>query len=121
MTAEQRRELQDQLGFAVAADPDATLRAVTAIHRAGQIGADRTAVARGVAGALSMAKRLLAIEEAYATVRTTIARLEVANARGHDDYSLADLAFELQRVGIDLKNDYDAADDLARAAENEAL
>ncbi|MEV7389572.1 hypothetical protein [Streptomyces sp. NPDC091215] len=121
MTAEQRRELQNVLGFAIAADPDAVFRAVGAFHRAGQIGADRAAVTRAAVGALSLAKRLLAIEEAYATVRTTIARLEIANARGHDDYNLRDLAAELERVGIDLKDDYDIADDLARAAESEGL
>ena len=121
MTAEQRRELQNILGFAIAADPDAITRTISAIHRAERPGADRASVVRAVAGALSVAKRLLAIEEEYATVRSTIARLEIANARGHDDYNLRDLAFELERVGIDLKDEYDIADALARAAESEAL
>jgi len=65
-------------------------------------------------------KRLVDIEAQYATTRAAIARLEVANHRG-DDYTLGDLAFELQQAGIDLKNDYDHADDLARAAEQEGL
>ncbi|WP_123973707.1 hypothetical protein [Streptomyces sp. Ag109_O5-1] len=121
MTSEQRRDLQNLLGFTIAADPDAVTRTLAAVRRAAQPNADRLAVTQAVAGALSLTKRLLAIEEAYATVRTTIARLEIANARGHDDYNLHDLAAELERAGIDLKTDYDAADDLARAAESEAL
>lgn len=120
MTADQRRDLQNTLGFTIAADPDAVTRAVAALRRAGQPGADRAAVTRAIAGALSLTKRLLAIEEAYATTRAAIARLEVANARG-DDYTLRDLAAELEQAGIDMKDDYDAADDLARAAESEAL
>lgn len=120
MTHEQRTDLQDRLGFTTAADPDAVLRTVSSLHHADHHRTDPKAVARALAGALALAKRLLAIEGDYAAVRTAIARLEVANARG-DDYSLRDLAAELERVGIDLKDDYDEADDLARATEGEAL
>jgi hypothetical protein len=55
-----------------------------------------------------------------ATVRSTVARLVVANNRG-DDYNLGDLASELERTGIDLKDDYDEADALAHATEQEGL
>lgn len=118
MTREQRTAVQNALGFAVAADPDAIVRAVGAIKYVDLHRTDPAAVTRAVAGGLSLAKRLLAIEDDYATLRSTVARLVVANNRG-DDHGLGDLAFELERAGIDLKDDYDEADALAHATEQE--
>lgn len=120
MTSEERSAVQNSLGFSVAADPDAVVRAVRAAKYADLHRSDPAAVTRAVAGALSLAKRLLSIEDDYATLRSTVARLVVANNRG-DDYGFGELAFELERAGIDLKNDYDEADALAHATEQEAL
>jgi hypothetical protein len=120
MTREQHKAVQDALGFAVAADADGVLRAIRALQYADRQRGNPTAVAQALTAMQALAKRLLRIEEDYATTRAAIARLEVANARG-GDYNLRDLAAELERLGIDLKDDYDHADDLARAAESEAL
>ncbi len=118
MTGEQRTAVQNALGFNVAADPDAVVRAVHAAKYADLHRSDPAAITRAVAGALSLAKRLLAIEDDYATFRSTVARLVVANNRG-DDYGLGELASGLEQAGIDLKDDYDVADTLARATEQE--
>jgi hypothetical protein len=120
MTREQRTAVQNTLGFAMAADPDAVVRAVGAIKYADLHRSDPAAVTRAVAGGLSLAKRLLGVEDDYATLRSTVARLVVANNRG-DDYNLGDLASGLEQAGIDLKDDYDFADALARATELEGL
>lgn len=120
LTVEERATLSSSLGYTVTADSDAVVRAVNALRYADRHRTDPTAVSRALAGSLSVLKRLLTVEAEYATTRATIARLEVANHRG-DDYGLRDLASELERSGIDLKNDYDHADDLARAAEQEGL
>lgn len=120
MTREQLAEANSALGFAQAADPEGVLRAIRALKYADRQRSNPSAVAQAFAAALAVLKRLLAVEADYATTRAAIARLVVANQRG-DDYSLSDLAFELERAGIDLKTDYDHADDLARAAESEGL
>lgn len=120
MTREQRATLKDKLTLQVAADPDAVLRAVGAATYADLHRSDPAAVTRAVAGSLSLAKRLLAIETEYAASRAAVARLVVANNRG-DDYGLSDLASELEQAGIDLRDDYDEADDLARATEQEPI
>ena len=120
LTTAERDNLTSTLGFAQTADPPGVLRAVNALRNADRHRTDPAAVSRALAGALTVVKRLLDIEREHATTRATIARLTVANQRG-DDYSLSDLAFELQRAEIDLKNDYAEADDLARAAEQEGL
>lgn len=120
LTADERATLGQSLGYTIPADGDAVLRAVNALRYADRHRTDPTAVSRALAGSLSVLRRLIDVEAEYATTRTTIARLQVANHRG-DDYALSDLAFELERAGIDLKDDYDHADDLARAAELEGL
>ncbi|WP_151480653.1 hypothetical protein [Streptomyces albicerus] len=118
MTSEQLAGIRTVLGFAVPAEPHAVLDALTAARRANRV-EDRGA--RLVVVALpSLVRRLLDTEEAYAAVRSTIARLVVANHHG-GDYNLGDLAFELQRAEIDLKDDYAVAEDLARAAGREGL
>lgn len=120
MTHEQRTEAGKALGFAQAADPDGVLKAIRALRYADRQRGNPTAVAQLLSAAQSVLKRLLAVEADYATTRTTVAGLVVANNRG-DDRNLGDLAFDLERAGIDLKDDYDTADDLARAAESEGL
>ena len=120
MTAEERRELQNLLGFTVAVTPAGVLSAVAALHYADRNRTNQVAIGSAIDEALSAVKRLLVIEEEYATTRAAIARLEIANARG-DDYNLRDLAAELEQAGIDMKDDYDHADDLARATESQAL
>lgn len=118
MTPEQLAGIRTVLGFARAAEPHAILDAVTAARRANRV---EDKGARLVIVSLpSLVKRLLDNEAENATVRSTIARLVVANQHG-DDYGLGDLAFELERAGVDLKDDYAAADDLARAAGREGL
>lgn len=120
LTHEQRTTLTQSLGYAATADADAVLRALTAIRYADRNRGDLAAVGRVLSGALSVLKRLIAVEAEYHVTRSTVARLVVANQRG-DDYGLGDLAFELEQQQIDLKNDYAEADDLARAAEQEGL
>lgn len=120
LTREQRTELQDTLGFAVALAPHGVLRAAKALRHADRHRTDPIAVGSALDQALSAIKRLLRVEEDYATTRAAIARLEVANARG-DDFNLRDLAAALEQAGIDLKDDYAHADDLRRAAESEGL
>lgn len=120
MTTEQCATLTRALGYTKTADPEGVIRALDSLRYADRHRTDPTAVSRALAAALTVAKRLLAVESDYATVRSTIARLEVANHRG-DDYGLSDLAFELEQAGVDLKDDYDTADDLLRAQEREAL
>lgn len=118
MTPDQLAGIRTVLGFARAAEPHGVLDALTAARRANRV--DDANARLAVVALPSLVKRLLDNEAENATVRSTIARLVVANNRG-DDYSLSDLASHLQEAGIDLKDDYDAADDLARAAETEAL
>lgn len=120
LTTEERDTLAPTVRFLPLADGDAVLRAVNAIRYADGHRGDTTAVSRALAGALSVLKRLITVEAEYATTRSAIARLIVANNRG-DDFNLADLASDLEQSGIDLKTDYDHADDLARAAELEGL
>lgn len=120
MTREQLVEALAVLGFARAADPEGVLGAIRALKYADRQRSNPAAVGQALAAALTVLKRLLAVEADHATTRATVARLVVANQRG-DDYSLSDLAFDLEQAGIDLKNDYDHADDLARAAESEGL
>jgi hypothetical protein len=120
LTSEERDDINSSLGYTQTADAPGVQRALTALRQADRHHTDRATVTRAIAGAMTVIKRLLHIEAEYSTVRATIARLEVANHRG-DDYGLADLAFELQQAGVDLKNDYDHADDLARATEQEGL
>lgn len=120
LTADERSEFTHSLGYATAVDADGIRRALASFRYADRHRTDTTAVVRAIAGAQAVTKRLLDVEADHGTVRRTVARLVIANQRG-DDYSLADLAFELQQAGLDLKTDYDAADDLARATESEAL
>lgn len=120
LTADDRDNLSRALGYTQTADTTGVIRAVNALRYADRHRGDPAAVTRALAGALTVVKRLLAVEGEHATTRAAIARLEVANARG-DDYSLRDLAAELEQAGIDLKDDYAEADDLARAAELEGL
>ncbi|MFF7949080.1 hypothetical protein [Streptomyces griseorubiginosus] len=119
-TADQRAEANAALGFSPTCDPDGIIRVIRALRYTDRHRGDAVAVANALGWAQTVVRRLLDIEAEYSKVRATIARLEVANHRG-DDYTLADLAFELQQDGIDLKTDYDHADDLARAAEQEGL
>lgn len=120
LTTDERDTVAPTVRFVPPADGDAVLRTVNAIRYADLHRGDPAAVSRALAGALSVLKRLITVEAEYATTRTAIARLTVANNRG-DDYNLADLASDLEQSGIDLKTDYDHADDLARAAELEGL
>lgn len=118
LTSEQRAEAARVVGFSRTADAEGVLKAIRALTYADRQRTNKVAVAQALAAALTVVQRLLAVETEHATTRATVARLVVANNRG-DDYSLSDLAFELQRAEIDLKDDYDHADDLARAAEQE--
>lgn len=120
LTTDERKALAPTIYFLQPADGNAVLRAATAIRYADTHRSDTLAVSRALGGALTILKRLLEIEADYATTRAAIARLEIANARG-DDYGLRDLAAALEQAGIDLKNDYAHADDIARAAELEGL
>ncbi|WP_328436979.1 hypothetical protein OHA71_06670 [Streptomyces sp. NBC_00444] len=120
MTREQIDDVTSALGFATAADPDGVLRAVRALQYADRQRANPIAVRQALAAAQTVVKRLLAIETEHATTRAAIACLVVANNRG-DDFSLSDLAFELEQAAVDLKDDYDTADALARAVEGEGL
>ncbi|MFI6251461.1 hypothetical protein [Streptomyces sp. NPDC051016] len=120
LTPEDRVLLANSLGHAPSADGDAVLRTLGAIRYAELRLSDTGAVRRALAGSLSVLQRLADVEKEYATTRAAIAQLVVANNRG-DDRNLGDLAFQLEQAGIDLKTDYDIADDLARAAESEAL
>ncbi|MGY6019537.1 hypothetical protein [Streptomyces spinosirectus] len=120
LTAQQRAEANNSLGFTTPADADDVLRTITAIRYADRHRADPLAVSRALSGALDVIRRLLDVEENHTATRSTVARLVIANNRG-DDYSLSDLAFELEQAGVDLKDDYDVADDLARATEQEPL
>jgi hypothetical protein len=118
MTREELAAIRTELGPANPATPDAVRGLLTTI-RSGDRPAESTATrVRLVVPAV--VKRLLLAETERAALRATVARLVVANNRG-DDYSLSDLAFELERGGIDLKDDYDEADALAQATEQEAL
>ncbi|MEU6279781.1 hypothetical protein [Streptomyces sp. NPDC047028] len=116
MTRAQLAELRTTLGPANPASPDA-VRDLLTWHRRTEP-RDEVRYFRLVVP--TVVKRLLLAETERTTLRTTIARLVIANQHG-DDYSLADLAFELQQAGIDLKDDYAAADALADAAEREGL
>jgi len=120
MTREERAEVSNALGFAAPASTDGVLKAVNALRCAERNRGDQTAIVRALGAAQALVKRLLDVEAETATVRSTIARLVVANQRG-DDYGLSDLAFELERAEVDLKDDYDTADALARATEQEGL
>ncbi len=116
MTGEQLADLRRTLGPANPASHDAVRDLLTHHRRtdpAAEVRYFRLVVP-------TVVKRLLLAETERTNLRTTIARLVIANQRG-DDYSLADLAFELQQAGIDLKDDYAAADALAEAAEREGL
>lgn len=116
MTREQVAEIRTELGSTNPATPEAVRDFLSAIRRPDT---DRTMrLVRLVAP--TVVQRLLDAEAERAALRSTVARLVVANNRG-DDYSLSDLAFELERGGIDLKDDYDEADALAQATEQEAL
>lgn len=124
MTREELAEITTALGRAVAATPAAVTGAAKAAaladwHRANPVVAEQW-YRRATRAVPSLVRRLLDAEESYAAVRSTVARLVVANNRG-DDYSLSDLASELEQAGIDLKDDYDEADDLARATEQEPI
>ena len=124
MTPKELAEVSMALGRGAAATPEAIVTATKASqladwHRANPAVAEQF-VRRAVAAVPSLVRRILDVETEYAAMRSTVARLVVANQRG-DDYSLSDLAFELERASIDLKDDYATADDLARAAEREGL
>lgn len=118
MSREQLAEAGTALGFAQAADGEGVLRAIRALRYADRQRGNPTATGQLIAATQSVLKRLLAVEADYATTRSAVAGLVVANNRG-GDFNLGDLAFDLERAGIDLKDDYDIADDLARAAESE--
>ncbi|MFC8515535.1 hypothetical protein [Streptomyces sp. NPDC057257] len=120
LTLDELSEFSRTLGYAAAADSDGVRRALESFRYADRHRTDGTATVRALAGAQAVAKRLLDMEAEYAVVRSTVARLVVANNRG-DDYDLGDLASELHRQDVDLTHDYDIADDLARAAEREGL
>ncbi|RMB85595.1 hypothetical protein CTZ28_12445 [Streptomyces shenzhenensis] len=118
MTREELAGLRSVLGAATPAAPELVADTVKAARIANRV-ADRNA--RHVLLAVPpIVARLLNAETDRVALRSTVGRLVVANQRG-DDYSLSDLAFELERAGIDLKEDYAEADDLARAEEQEAL
>lgn len=118
MTSEQRDEAGRAVGFSPAADAEGVLKAIRALKYADRQRTNPVAVGQALGAALGVVTRLLAVEAEHATTRATVARLVVANNRG-DDFNLGDLASELEQAGIDLKNDYAEADDLARAAEQE--
>jgi hypothetical protein len=120
LTVDQRDQASSHLGFTPAADGDAVLRAITDIRHADRHCTNPLAVSRALAGALTAIRRLLDVEAEHTATRTTIARLVIANNRG-DDYSLSDLAWQLQEAGVDLKAEYAHADALAEGAESEGI
>ncbi|MFI6279622.1 hypothetical protein [Streptomyces sp. NPDC050988] len=120
MTRAQLDEARKLLGFAAAASNEGVLRAIGVLRHADRHRTDPTAVSQALAAAASLAWRLIDGEAERTAFRSTIARLHVANQHG-DDYGLGDLAFELERASIDLTDEYDVANDLARAAGREGL
>lgn len=120
MTPSQIAEARSLLGFASAADAEGVLRAIRALRHADRHRTDPTVVVQALAAAASLAWRLIDGETERIAFRSTVATLIAANRHG-DDYGLNDLAFELDRASIDLTNEIDIADDLARAAGREGL
>ena len=118
MTRDELAALRAELGFANPATPDAVRGLLTAIRPSAR--SEESTATRARLVVPSVVKRLLLAETERAALRSTVARLVVANNRG-DDYNLGDLASELERAGIDLKNDYDEADALAHATEQEGM
>lgn len=119
MTRTQLAEIRAELGNWPPATPEAVLNLLKGLESSGGRTAEER-VRRFRLVVPTVVKRLFDAEAERLMFRSTVARLVVANNRG-DDYGLADLASELERAGIDLKNDYDEADDLARAAEQEGI
>ncbi|MFC9847752.1 hypothetical protein ACFWFF_01380 [Streptomyces sp. NPDC060223] len=118
MTRAQADQARQLLSFVAAADSDGVLLALRDLRHADQNRTDSAAVVRALRGAQALAWRLIDGEVERTAFRSTVARLVVANNRG-DDYSLSDLASHLEQAGIELKDDYNIADDLARATESE--
>ncbi|MFG2780773.1 hypothetical protein ACGFY7_23335 [Streptomyces prunicolor] len=118
MTSQELAAIRAVLGPANPATPDAVRGLLTTI-RSDDRPAESTAI-RVRLVVPTVVKRLLLAETEQAALRSTVARLVVANNRG-DDYTLSDLAFELAQAGLDLTTDYDHADALAHATEQEAL
>lgn len=115
MTRTQLAEIRAELGSWPPATPEAALNLLRGLELTG----GRTAEERDRRCRLvvpTVVRRLYDAEAECLMFRSTVARLVVANNRG-DDYGLADLASELERAGVDLKDNYDEADDLARAEE----
>ncbi|MEV8432034.1 hypothetical protein [Streptomyces chartreusis] len=117
LTREQLAEIKDVLGFANPAAPELVVDAIRAttrvVHRVADVDARRALLA-----VPPLARRLLDAETERTTFRTTIARLVIATNHG-DDRTLGDLAWELERAGIDLKREYAEADALAEATARE--
>lgn len=120
MTPAQRAEVKAALGFSPTARAEDVLKAATAIRKADRNRSDPLTVTRALSLATAVIARLLDAEAERIVFRSTVARLVIANQRG-DMYSLSDLAAELQNACIDLKDEYEIADDLARAAGSEGL
>ncbi|MFE6488343.1 hypothetical protein ACFVGN_36175 [Streptomyces sp. NPDC057757] len=110
------------LVYATAATPDTITAALKAAHQADWHRANpavREEFVRTTLAAIpQLVRRILDADTERLAFRSTIAHLIVANNRG-DDYSLSELASRLEAAGVDLKDDYAVADDLARAAETE--
>lgn len=117
MTPEQIDDTRAALGFT---NPASAELVTDALKGARQIERQADRATRRVLGFLPpIIRRLLDAETERNTIRTTIARLVVANNHG-DDLSLSDLAWELQRAGVELKHEFAEAEDLHRAAIGEA-
>lgn len=117
MTREQLAEIRDVLGVTNPAAPELVVDAIRATTRAVHRVTDADA-RRALVAVPPLARRLLDAETERTTLRTTIARLVVATNHG-DERTLGDLAWELERAGIDLKHEYAAADALAEASARE--
>ncbi|MGA5506861.1 hypothetical protein [Streptomyces umbrinus] len=117
MTTEQIDQARAAIGFTNPASPEMVTDALKAAR---QIERQADQATRRLLSFLPpIVRRLLDAETERNTLRTTIARLVVANNHGND-YSLSDVAWELQQAGVDLKHEYAEAEDLHRATAGEA-
>lgn len=118
MSASQIAEAKSRLGFAAAATDEGVLTAINTIRHADRHRTDPIAVVQALGAAAALAWRLLDVETERVAFRSTAASLVAANRHG-EDFGLNDLVYELERASIDLTDEIDEADDLARARARE--
>lgn len=117
MTREQLIAIRSTLGPANPAAPELVVDTVRAALRAAHRVQDADA-RRALLAVPALARRLVDAETERTSLRSTVARLVVANSHG-DEYNLGDLAWELGRAGVDLKAEYAEANALAEATARE--